>query len=79
MIVVVGYTEYGMIHAIINGKDCFIPDDESLSDRRLVSDWEALGNTIPTTENSKSQDQNITEAPDTLFGGPSLGEIYNGS
>jgi len=47
MINVIGYTSTGIIEAIIDDLHFFIPDNIGNMHRQLISEWEALGNTIP--------------------------------
>lgn len=44
---VLGRLPGGSIRAIIHGSQVDVPDDYENSDRQLIAEWEALGNTIP--------------------------------
>jgi hypothetical protein len=47
---VVGYNEDGSIRVEINGVVGSVPDEMSNGHRRIIAEWEALGNTIPAYE-----------------------------
>lgn len=71
------YTEGGMILLTRDdGGQTFVPDDMTNRDRLEVAEWESQGNTI---EPFQDTDQQIRDIPTTLFGGPSIGELFNGN
>lgn len=43
-----GFTESGSIDATIDGMRVTVPDDLSNRHRRMIAEWEAQGNTIPS-------------------------------
>lgn len=47
MLTVIGFTADGMIHATLGASDLFVPNDMMNQHRRMIAEWEALGNTIP--------------------------------
>lgn len=72
-----GYTEFGYIDATINGIRMIIPDTPEDKARWGITEWEEAGNTISAY--SPSISHQITTAPSDLFGGPTIGDIFNGN
>lgn len=42
-----GFTQTGTISVTIDGRHATVPNDMSNTDRQLIAEWEAQGNTIP--------------------------------
>ncbi|MFK3857794.1 hypothetical protein [Agrobacterium pusense] len=60
---VIGYTENGMVRAIIDGVELTVPDDMGNRHRQMIAVWEGAGNTIPPYVDPASlEDRKVTAA-----------------
>lgn len=59
-----GFTVHGTIDATIDGVRCTVPNDPTNRHRQMIAEWEAEGNTIPSTN---IPTETFAEAKEALF------------